>query len=470
MRRSGFQAAGKTRVGGSQRRPKDQQRQSPDSSPTGSRREAPAHRPDRGSPSRQPPPNPRARGPLTEEPPAPRARGPRSRPAGPPGAGPRKPPAAERLPLPDRPSSPDRPEPRERPPSPEALLAAYRPDISEALLGLSSPTYRYSQVFEHLLRRPLRPFSEATILPSDVRATLDTLGASTLAEVEARTAPDRTTKLLLSARDAKRLETVIMRYRERVTVCASSQVGCPVACLFCATGAMGLERNLTSAEIVDQVRACSAISGEEGRRISNLVYMGMGEPLLNLQAVLDSIRILTDSRGLGLAHRAISVSTIGIPSGIVRLARAEPQVNLAVSLHAADDQTRAFLVPQRFRHPLAEILAASWEHFALTRRKLLIEYVLLRSVNDSVEDARALAGLLKGHVVAVNLLNWNPVPRAGTHVAFQPSTPAAVSAFKDVLIAAHIETVVRQSKGASIQGACGQLAGRRGGSGGASSR
>ena len=302
-----------------------------------------------------------------------------------------------------------------------------------------------------------------------MRAALDTLGASSLAEVEARTAPDGTTKLLLAGRDGKRLETVIMRYRDRITVCASSQVGCPVGCLFCATGAMGLERNLTAAEIVDQVRACSAISGEEGRRISNLVYMGMGEPLLNLQEVLASIRVITDSRGLGLAHRAISVSTVGIPSGMVRLARAEPQVNLAVSLHAADDQTRAFLVPQRFRHPIAEILAAAWEHFALTRRKVLIEYVLLRGVNDSADDARALAGLLKGHVVAVNLLNWNPTPRAGAHAAFQPSIPAAVSAFRDVLIAAHVDTVVRQSKGVSIQGACGQLAGRRTGPGAATS-
>jgi len=210
------------------------------------------------------------------------------------------------------------------------------------------------------------------------------------------------------------------------------------------------------------VRACGAIGEKEGRRVSNLVYMGMGEPLLNLQAVLDSIRVLTDPRGLGLSHRSVSVSTIGIPSGIIRLGRVQPQVNLALSLHAPNDRTRALLVPDRFRHPIAEVLSAAWEHFALTGRKLLIEYVLLRGVNDSADDARALAGLLRGHVVAVNLLNWNPIARTGPQLSFQPSVPAAVSAFREALVAAHIETVVRRSKGGSIQGACGQLAGRGG--------
>jgi 23S rRNA (adenine2503-C2)-methyltransferase len=211
--------------------------------------------------------------------------------------------------------------------------------------------------------------------------------------------------------------------------------------------------------------------------------MGMGEPLLNLQAVLNSIRLVTDPRGPGLAHRAISVSTVGIPDGILRLGRAEPQVNLALSLHAADDRTRALLIPKNYRHPLSEILEAAWQHFALTHRKLLIEYVLLQSLNDSVDDARRLAGLLRGHVVTVNLLNWNPVPQLRTRApssaaqfrrgaiprresppatdlpaSFQPSAPVVVAAFREVLLSAHIEAVVRRSKGSGIQAACGQLA------------
>ena len=140
-------------------------------------------------------------------------------------------------------------------------------------------------------------------------------------------------------------------------------MGCPVACAFCATGAIGFQRNLAAGEIIDQLRAAWSVAGSQGRKITNVVYMGMGEPLLNLGAVLASIQVLAAPAGLGLSHRALSVSTVGIPSGILRLARAEPQVNLALSLHAADDATRARLVPERYRHPLSDILDAAWNHF-----------------------------------------------------------------------------------------------------------
>lgn len=360
------------------------------------------------------------------------------------------------------------------------MLALYRADVAHVLSENDCASYRYAQVYQHLFQRPMRAFSEATALPADARGALDALGASTLTQVEDQTAPDGTTKLLLSTRDGKYIECVVMRYTDRVTVCISSQVGCPVGCTFCATGSMGFGRNLSAAEIVDQVRAAATLADGEQRRVSNIVYMGMGEPLLNLQAVLDSIRILTDPNGFGLSHRAVSVSTVGIPSGIRRLARTEPQVNLALSLHAADDNTRALLVPDRYRHPVADVLDAAWDHFSLTRRKLLVEYVLIGGVNDSPEQARALARLLRGHVVAVNLLAWNPVtrrtpaarqptdrrrpaadPPSSPPGYFQASTSAAVSAFREVLLSSRIETVVRRSKGGSIQGACGQLAGRR---------
>jgi len=191
--------------------------------------------------------------------------------------------------------------------------------------------------------------------------------------------------------------------------------------------------------------------------------MGMGEPLLNFKSVVDSIRVLTDPRGGSLAKRSISVSTVGIPNGIVRLARAEPQVNLALSLHAADDDTRALLIPERYRHPIEDILEAAWEHFALTHRKLLVEYVLIRGVNDSPEHARTLARLLRGHVVTVNLLAWNPVSRAPRtpHERYQPPAAAAVALFRETLVNHHVEAVVRGSKGGAIHGACGQLAGKR---------
>ncbi len=361
------------------------------------------------------------------------------------------------------------------------------------LAATDAPSFRYVQVLEHLLRRPLRPFAEASALPADLRDSLEESGASVLSVAATQRAADGTTKLLLKAGDGSYIESVLMPYGHRVTVCISSQVGCAVGCAFCATGAMGFRRNLSTAEIVDQLRAAAATS-ETGQRITNVVYMGMGEPLLNLGSVLDSIRVLTAPLGLGMGHRALSVSTIGIPTGILRMARAEPQVNLALSLHAADDETRALLIPEGFRHPLAAILEAAWEHFAITGRKLLVEYVLLAGVNDSPDDARRLAALLRGHVVAVNLLRWNPVrpeelepivpaggterrtpgaparktagrpsqsatPTAGRGKAFYPSSPAAVAAFRAVLRTAHIEAVVRQSKGADIDAACGQLAG-----------
>ncbi len=355
------------------------------------------------------------------------------------------------------------------------ILDLYRPDISRLLGESGAPAFRQVQVLEQLLQRPGQAFSEATALPVEIRESLDKLGASTLTVEDSVSSVDGATKLLLRTNDDVAVETVIMRYRDRVTACISSQAGCAVGCAFCATGALGFTRNLSSAEMVDQARAASAVVLSEGRRLSNLVYMGMGEPLLNLQSVLASVRILTDPRGMNLAHRSLSVSTVGIPTGIRRLGQAEPQVNLAISLHAADDRTRAQLIPEKFRHPLAEILDAAWDHFDLTRRKLLIEYVLIGGVNDSLDDARRLAILLRGHVVAVNLIVWNPVqalgPRRGLNLGtgtscpgsegpagFRQPTPQAVSAFRSSLISSRIEAVVRQSKGAAIQAACGQLA------------
>ena len=356
--------------------------------------------------------------------------------------------------------------------------------------------YRYLQVYEHLTHHPGVAFTEATPLPVELRSTLEKLGASVLRETARCSSQDGTTKLLLTGADGACIETVIMRYSQRVTACVSTQVGCHVGCAFCATGALGFRRNLTAAEIVDQVRTVIAVLRSEDRTLSNVVYMGMGEPLLNLQAVLTSIRLLTDPLGIGMGHRSLSVSTVGIPAGIRRLAEEEPQVNLAISLNAADDRLRALLIPAKYCHPLAEVLNAAWDHFAMTRRKLLVEYVLLGGVNDSPEDARRLAALLKGHVVAVNLLAWNrvtsspdeslsaaeglsaaesrPSPegrrsetpaRTPTQnhspVGFRPATREAIEGFRSILVNHHIETVVRQSKGSGIDAACGQLAARR---------
>ncbi|MCZ7663940.1 MAG: 23S rRNA (adenine(2503)-C(2))-methyltransferase RlmN [Thermoleophilia bacterium] len=335
------------------------------------------------------------------------------------------------------------------------LLAIYRPDISEELVRLNAPPYRHTQLYEHLVRRPGATFIEASSLPLNLREALAARGHTTL-EVRARQdSADGTTKLLFAARDGVLLESVIMRYARRSTVCVSTQVGCSLACTFCSTGAMGFIRDLTAAEIVDQVRAAMALLETEEKRVGNIVFMGMGEPLLNLDAVLVAIRVLKDPAGMDFAQRALSVSTVGIPAGIRRLARVEPQVNLALSLHAADDTLRTRLMPVNRRFPIAQVMRAVDDHFVLTHRKLFVEYLMLAGVNDQLRHAHTLATLLQGRVLTVNLIPWNP--GCGD---YRPSSPAAIAAFQQQLAERGVEATIRAGRGLDIAAACGQLATR----------
>lgn len=337
------------------------------------------------------------------------------------------------------------------------LLALYRPDLVTELTRVAAPAYRYTQVYEHLTRRPGVAFTETTNLPLALRSRLHERGHCTLRVHARRDSVDGTTKLLFAAADGVLLEGVIMRHTGRTTVCVSTQVGCSLACTFCATGAMGFVRDLTAAEIVDQVREAAALLAAEHRRVGNIVFMGMGEPLLNLDQVLAAIRVLKDPGGMAFAQRALSVSTAGIPAGIRRLARAEPQVNLALSLHAPDDELRTRLMPINRRYPIAQVLSAVDDHFALTHRKLFVEYLLLAGVNDTARQAAALAALLRGRVLTVNLIPWNP-GRGG----YTPSSPAAALAFRDTLQARGITATLRSGRGQAIAAGCGQLATKTG--------
>ena len=351
-------------------------------------------------------------------------------------------------------SPPERPTESGRPAlTSRDALTAYRPDVARVLEELALPPYRYQQVYEHLMHHPLVSFAEATALPGDLRRSLDTIGVSTVEQVRLREDEDGTTTMLLQAADGLRFESVLMRYRRRTTLCVSSQIGCPLGCTFCVTGSIGFRRDLTTAEIVDQARTAMGLLATEGTRLTNVVFMGMGEPLLNLDAVLPALALLYDGNGLGLAQRALSVSTIGLPAGIRRLAREAPQVNLALSLHAPDDALRATIMPATRRHPLWEVFKATDDHFQLTHRKLFVEYLLLAGVNDAPRHAHAVADLLRGRVVTVNLMPWNT--GCGD---YQPSPPETVRGFRDVLLARGIETSIRLSRGAGAQGACGQLA------------
>jgi 23S rRNA (adenine2503-C2)-methyltransferase len=333
-------------------------------------------------------------------------------------------------------------------------LTLYRPDLAGVLEQRGEAGYRYGQLYDHLMRHPDSAWERSTALPSELRLRLAESGTSVLRLKRTLNDEQGTSKLVFNTADDLAIESVIMRYRADATLCVSSQIGCALGCTFCATGQMGFRRNLTTAEILDQVRAAQVILAGGHRRATNVVFMGMGEPLLNLPAVLPALRLLHDPDGLAFAKRSLSVSTIGIPAGIGRLARDEPQVNLAVSLHAPDDKLRRQLMPAARRYPIHQLLEACDEHFRLTRRKLFVEYLLLGGVNDSPRHASALAALLRGRVLTVNLIPLNEI--CGD---YQPSPPEAVAAFRRTLTERGLEVSVRNSRGWSIAAACGQLAG-----------
>ncbi len=346
--------------------------------------------------------------------------------------------------------------PKRKPLTGVEALALYRPGLSESLRMLEVPGFRHQQVYEHLMQHPSLPLEACTSLPPALRSQL-----ATATEIQPRTElrvddARQTTRLLVALADGCGVESVIMRYPDRTTVCVSTQVGCAMRCAFCATGSVGFTRNLHTSEIIDQVRLAASIVVPEGRRVTNVVFMGMGEPMLNREAVLAALRLLQDPRGLHVRARGLSVSTVGIPEGIVELARREPQVNLALSLHAPTDELRGQLVPVNSKYPICTVLRATDTHFAITHRKLLVEYVLLNGVNDRPTHAQQLSQLLRGRVAAVNLIAWN-----ATGGPFRAPDPAAVTAFQAELQRRHVDVSLRARMGHSIQGACGQLMGRR---------
>lgn len=247
-----------------------------------------------------------------------------------------------------------------------------------------------------------------------------------------------------------------MEYSERATVCVSTQAGCSVGCSLCATGTGGFRRDLATGEIIAQVLGAARAFRTRGRSLTNVVYMGMGEPLLNLDASIRSLQILNDSRGLGLGARSFTVSTVGIVPGIDRLSEIGLQVNLAVSLHAADDALRTHLVPINRTYPIDSLLAACRRYIARTRRRITFEITLIDGVNDRPDDARAVSRRLSGLLCHVNLIPFNPFP--GCPWTSSPSE--AVDQYERILAAAGLPVSIRHSRGVEIQAGCGQLRSR----------
>jgi len=329
-------------------------------------------------------------------------------------------------------------------------------ELRAACAGLNEPAFRARQIFAWLYQKKASSFEAMTDLPRDLREKLSACFSFPPLEVTGLTrSRDGTAKTLFRLADGLLVETVFIPSKNRKTVCLSTQVGCKFACAFCASGLLGFRRDLTTAEIIGQVLYVRDILGIG---LTNIVFMGMGEPLDNFDNVEKAIRILNDPRGFGFAARRMTVSTSGFVPGIARFKKLDLQVNLSVSLHAADDETRNRLMPINRRFPLAEVMAACEDYLGEGGRKLTFEVVLIKGVNDRPEDAERLARIARDLRAKVNLIPYSPVPG----LPFERPGDEDLSAFVRRLEVRGQEATLRDSKGSDIQAACGQLALRSG--------
>ncbi|HTQ36369.1 MAG TPA: 23S rRNA (adenine(2503)-C(2))-methyltransferase RlmN [Steroidobacteraceae bacterium] len=341
------------------------------------------------------------------------------------------------------------------------LLDLTRPELEAWCLERGGKAFRARQLFQWIYKRGATDFGAMTDLAKDFRAELAQVAEVRLPEIITRQdAADGTVKWMLRAGEGGQgIEMVYIPEEGRATLCISSQVGCAMDCSFCSTAQQGFNRNLSTAEIVGQVLLAQQELGFQAggdRLISNVVLMGMGEPLANVRNVVPALRILLDELGLDFSRRRLTLSTSGLVPQIHKLAE-ESNVALAVSLHAPDDELRSQLVPINRRHNIAELLEACWAYIdEANGRSVTFEYVMLEGVNDSPAQARALARLLRGHPAKVNLIPFNPFP--GTR--YRRSSPAAIRAFLDQVLKGGVMATIRKTRGDDIDAACGQLAGR----------
>ena len=327
-------------------------------------------------------------------------------------------------------------------------------EFEDLLSGAGHEPYRARQILRWVYRRGALDFSCMSDLPLRLRAELAArMRVHPLGEASKREARDGSVKLSVCLPDDAAIEAVVMPSGRRATVCVSSQVGCAYRCAFCATGGMGLERDLTPAEIVGQV-LCAR--GTTDRRVTNVVFMGMGEPLANYESVVNAVRIINHPRCLNIGARHIAVSTCGLPDQMRRLAGEGLSLHLAISLNAPDDILRGELMPVNRRHPVGEVVAAAREYAARTGRKVSFEYCLLAGVNDSPAHAAAAADLVRDMPCMVNLVPYNQA-----RGSFRQPAPDAVRAFRRALEERGVEVAVRRSFGEEVAAACGQLVASR---------
>jgi 23S rRNA (adenine2503-C2)-methyltransferase len=344
--------------------------------------------------------------------------------------------------------------------------------LKELLTSWGEPSYRAGQIWGWLYRSLATDFREMTNLPRELRERLaEATRLQTMKPLDEMVSADGLTrKVLFALRDNQTIESVLMHYERRHTTCISTQVGCPFGCVFCATGQSGFVRNLTPGEIVGQVlyfarKLREGMSNELRERkvalslvprhssLTNVVFMGMGEPLANYEATWQAIEALTHNEGFNLGARRITISTVGLVPGIRRLAEEGAQIGLAISLHAPTDELRDKLVPINRRYPLNQLVAACHHYTERTGRRISFEYALIHGINDSPEQARQLAQLVDGLLCHVNLIPLNPVPES----PYQPSPQGRILAFQAELNRLKVPNTLRVERGVDIQAGCGQL-------------
>jgi len=328
------------------------------------------------------------------------------------------------------------------------LLGQSHDELAAWLTGLGEPAYRAKQLHQWLYTRNLQSLQDVTVFSKQWRETHAHVQVGRSKLILRTPSPDGTVKYLLGLEDGENIETVGIPTAKRLTVCVSSQVGCPMACTFCATGKSGFARNLQVHEILDQVLTVQA---DYGRRVSHIVFMGMGEPLLNLKNLHTTLERL--NKDIGIGERNMTVSTVGVRGRIRALADYRHQTTLAVSLHAPNQALRQQLIPSAEHYPLNELLAECEDYVAQTRRRLTFEYTLLKDVNDQDFQARELAKQVRGFQSHVNLIPYNPISDGD----YQRPSPQRIQGFLKVLEDQRIQASVRQTRGMAESAACGQL-------------
>lgn len=327
--------------------------------------------------------------------------------------------------------------------------------IIDFVRSLGEPAFRGRQIFSWLYRPGISSFAQMSDISLAFRAKLQEVAMIRQLTVQAREeSEDGSVKYAFLLDDGRLIESVLIPDQDRYTLCVSSQVGCAMGCRFCMTGAMGFKRNLTASEMVSQIHFVMEELHRQGKgRLNNLVFMGMGEPLANLENLLTALDILLDPRGLNFSDRKVTVSTCGLIPKMAELGR-RTTVNLAISLHAADDQTRNQLMPVNATYPLAALLEACRQYPVPKRRRIMMEYVMIKDCNDSKAAARRLVKILHGIPCKINLLPFNECPA----LPYQCPSRETIEAFQAILLQADYTVMIRESRGADISAACGQLA------------